>query len=55
MNQLKKGHLWLKHTMKLLNFKPWTYIGFVVFPNIDCKKDLIDAGLAIPEDRLKVE
>ena len=54
MNQLEKGKEWLKHIMKMLNIKPWKNVGFVAFPNIDNKKALIQAGLDITEEELKV-
>ena len=34
--------------------KPWNIFGFVVFPNIDNRKALRDAGLVLTEDELKV-
>ena len=56
MEQLKKGEVWLAHTMKMLGMKPWTYSGFAVFPNIPNRKTLTEAekGLFKQEDESKV-
>ncbi len=54
MNQLEKGKEWLKHIMKMLNTKPWKSVGFVTFPNIDNKEALIETGMVITDEELKV-
>ena len=54
MNQLKKGKLWLEHVMRMLNLDPWTYVGFVAFPNIDNREALRKAGLVKQEREAKV-
>ena len=54
MNQLEKGKEWLKHIIKFLNIKPWKNVGFVAFPNIDNKETLIDTGMVITDEELKV-
>ena len=51
--QLEKGKVWLEHTMKMLHMKPWTYVGFAVFPNINNKNDLKLTGHVKTEDELK--
>ena len=33
--QLEKGKAWLEHIMKMLNIKPWNYVGYAAFPNMD--------------------
>ena len=35
--QLSKGKAWLEHIMKMMNMKPWNYVGYAAFPNIDNK------------------
>ena len=54
MNQLEKGKEWLKHIMKMLNIKPWKNVGFVAFPNIDNKEALIETGMVMTDEELKV-
>ena len=54
MEQLEKGQAWLAHTMKILGIKPWNYVGFAVFPNIDNRKTLVATGLVKNEDKSKV-
>ena len=54
MDQLVKGKIWLEHTMKMLDLNPWTYVGFVAFPNIKNRGALSEAGLIIPDNKLKV-
>ena len=54
MDQLKKGKVWLKHVMRMLNLDPWAYVGFVAFPNIDNREALIKAGLVKQEKEAKV-
>ena len=39
--------------MKMLHMKPWTYVGFAVFPNINNKNDLKLTGHVKTEDELK--
>ena len=33
---------------------PWTYVGYVAFPNIDNKQTLKETGLDIKEDEFEV-
>ena len=40
--------------MRMLKMEPWTYVGFVVFPNIDNRKSLLETGLVKQEEELKV-
>ena len=54
MEQLEKGEVWLAHSMKMLDMKPWFYVGFSVFPNIDNRKTLEATGLVKNEDKSKV-
>ena len=54
MDQLEKGKEWLKHIMKMLNMKSWKSVCFVAFPNIDNREALIEAGLFITAEELKV-
>ena len=54
MEQLKKGEVWLAHTIEMLGMKPWNYVGFAVFPNIANRKNLVDTGLFKQEDESKV-
>ena len=54
MDQLEKGKVWLEHVMRMLNLDPWTYVGFVTFPNIDNREALIKAGLVKQEKEAKV-
>ena len=55
MEQLEKGQAWLAHSMKMLGMKPWSYVGFAVFPNIDKRKSLEETGLVKNEDKSKVK
>ncbi len=55
MEQLKKGEVWLVHTMEMLGMKPWTYVGFAVFPNIPNRKTLVETGLFKQKDESKVK
>ena len=55
MEQLEKGQVWLAHTMKMLNMKPWNYVGFAAFPNIDDKNTLKATGIVKQEDDFKVK
>ena len=52
LEQLDKGKVWLTHTMNMLGIRPWSYVGFAVFPNIDNRKTL--EGLVKKEDKSKV-
>ena len=54
MEQLEKGEVWLAHSMEMLGMKPWTYVGFAVFPNIANRKTLVETGLFKQEDESKV-
>ena len=54
VGQLEKGREWLEHVMRMLNMDPWTYVGFVAFPNIDNREALKEAGLVKHEKELKV-
>ena len=54
MDQLERGKVWLEHTTKMLNIKPWKNVGLVAFPNIDNREALREAGLDITEEKLKV-
>jgi len=54
MEQLEKGQEWLEHSMKMLSMKPWSYVGFAVFPNIDNRKSLEETGLVKNEDKTKI-
>ena len=54
MEQLEKGKVWLAHAMKMLVMRPWSYVGFTVFPNIDNRKTLVATGLVKNEDKSKV-
>ena len=40
--------------MKILNMTPWTYVGYVAFPNIANKQSLKETGLDIKEDEFEV-
>ena len=53
--QLEKGKAWLAHTMKMLGMKPWNYVGFVVFPNINNRETLEETGLVQHGDKSKVK
>ena len=55
MEQLEKGQVWLAHSMKILGMKPWSYVGFAVFPNIANRKSLEETGLVKNEDKSKVK
>ena len=55
MEQLEKGEVWLAHSMKMLGMKPWSYVGFAVFPNIDNRKTLEATGVGKKEDKSKVK
>ena len=55
MEQLEKGQVWLAHTMRMLNMKPWNYVGFAAFPNIDNKNTLKATGIVKQEDDFKVK
>ena len=55
MEQLEKGQAWLGHSMKMLGMKPWSYVGFAVFPNITNRETLGETGLVKPEDKSKVK
>ena len=55
IEQLEKGKTWLAHTMKLLNMKPWNYVGFAAFPNIDDKNTLKATGIVKQKDDFKVK
>ena len=55
LEQLEKGEVWLAHTMKMLGMKPWTYVGFAVFPNIANRKTLVETGLFKQKDESKVK
>ena len=55
IEQLEKGKTWLAHTMKMLNMKPWNYVGFAAFPNIDDKNTLKATGIVKREDDFKVK
>ena len=50
MEQLEKGEVWLLHSMKMLGMKPWSYVGFAVFPNIENRETLKASGLVKKED-----
>ena len=54
MEQLDKGKVWLAHTMQMLNMKPWNYVGFAVFPNVDNMETLQETGLLKTENDFKV-
>ena len=54
LEQLEKGKVWLTHTMNMLGMRPWSYVGFAVFPNIDNRKTLEATGLVKKEDKSKV-
>ena len=54
MEQLEKGQAWLENSMKMLGMKPWSYVGFAVFPNIDNRKTLEATGVGRKEDKSKV-
>ena len=54
LEQLKKGEVWLAHTMKMLGMRPWNYLGFAVFPNIPNRNTLMETGLFKQEDESKV-
>ena len=54
MEQLEKGEIWLAHTLKMLEMKPWNYVGFAVFPNILDRKSLMETGLFKQDDESKV-
>ena len=51
MEQLEKGQAWLGHSMKMLGMRPWSYVGFAVFPNIT----LEETGLVKHEIKSKVK
>ena len=55
MEQLEKGQAWLAYSMKMLGMKPWSYVGFAVFPNIDNRESLEETGLVKNEDKSKVK
>ena len=55
MEQLEKGQMWLAHSIQMLGMKPWSYVGFAVFPNIDNRKSLEERGLVKNEDKTKVK
>ena len=54
MEQLEKGNAWLAHSMKMLGMKPWSHVGFVVFPNIVNRKSLEETVLVKNEHKSKV-
>ena len=55
VEQLEKCQVWLAHIMKMLGIKPWSYVGFAVFPNIANKKTLEETGLFKNKDMSKVK